>query len=253
MILATPAVVAKSRTLSLSLHLPSLELELPLAEPVLAVIALDHAFAGILDNRIEPCCESEARLRDLLGDDGDGGVVVSAAELLVAHGVGAVGDDGAADEGVGVAGPHHGAVDGLLRLEALGPRLALLLVHAALDLAGQVGGPLLRGGEGEVADQLLGDGGVPGGVQVGVGAVERDVDEVAADFEVLDVQRLVDVAHEVDYPLQRLLLLDEADVFGHGACRVVGNSGHDAALLWAIALVVDVALLGRCVQGINVV
>ena len=253
MVLTTPAVVSKSRTLSLSLHLPGLEPELPLAEPVLAIIALDDALASVVDNRVEPCCEPEARLGDLLRDDGDGGVVVSAAELLVAHGIGAVGDDGGADEGVGVVGPQHGAVDGLLCLEALGPRLALLLVHAALDLAGQVGSPFLRIGEGEAANQLLGDGGVPGGVQVGVGAVEGDVDEVSADFEVLDVQRLVDVAQEVDHPLQRLLLLDEADILGHGACRVVGNGRHDATFLWAIALVDDVALLGRCVQGINVV
>jgi hypothetical protein len=90
-------------------------------------------------------------------------------------------------------------------------------------------------------------------VQVGDFVVEGDVDEVAAYFEVLDVQGLVDVADEMDDPLQCLLLLDETDGFGDGAGRVVGDGRDDAALLGAIALVVYVALLGGRVEGVDVV
>lgn len=54
-------------------------------------------------------------------------------------------------------------------------------------------------------------------MQVGAGAGKGHVDEVAADLEVLDVQRLVDVADKVDDPLEGLLLLVEADGFGDGA------------------------------------
>lgn len=90
-------------------------------------------------------------------------------------------------------------------------------------------------------------------MQVGAGAVEGDVDEVAADFEVLDVQRLVDVADEVDYPFQGHLLLGQADGGGHGAGRVVGDGGHDAAFFRAVALIVYVAGGRWAVQGVNVV
>lgn len=253
MLLPTPTIIAKRRALALRLLHPRLERDLALRKPIPAVVALDDALAGISDNRIEPGGEAKAGLGNLLGDDGDGGVVVGAAELLVAQDVWAGGHDGAADEGVGVRGPQHGGVDGVFGLEALGPGFGFFLVDAALDVVGEGGGPALGGGEGEVADELLRDGRVPGSVQVGAGAGKGHVDEVAADLEVLDVQRLVDVADKVDDPLEGLLLLVEADGFGDGAGRVVGDGADDAALLWAVALVDDVALLGRGVEGVDVV
>jgi hypothetical protein len=81
-------------------------------------------------------------------------------------------------------------------------------------------------------------------MQICPGAVECDVNQVAADFEVLDVQRLVDVADEVDHPLERLLLLGQADGRGDSAGGVVGDGGYDAAFFGAVALVVDVAGCG---------
>ena len=245
--------MAKSRTLRFSLDLPGLVHERPLGESKLSILTLDDALAGVLDNSVQPSGETEARLCNLLGDDGDSRFVVGAGDFLVPDGLGPVGDDGGADESVCVRGPDHYAVDGLLGFQALGPCPALLLVHAALDLTGQVGGPHLGRGEGVVADQLLRDRRVPCGMQVRSPAVEGHVDQVAADFEVLDVQRLVDVADEVDHPLESLLLLNEADVFGHGAGGVVGDGADDASFFSAVALVVDVALLGRAVESINVV
>ncbi len=90
-------------------------------------------------------------------------------------------------------------------------------------------------------------------MQVGAGPVEGDVDQVAADFEVLDVQRLVDVADEMNDPFESLLLLNQADGLGDGAGGVVGDGRDDAAFLGTVALVVDVALLGWAVQGVDVV
>lgn len=118
----TSAPVAKRSALLLLLNLPVLELVLPLAQPIPAILTLDNALAGVLDNGVEPRREPEPRLGDLLGNDGDGGLVVGAADLLVADSFGPVGHDGGADECVCVGGPEHGRVDWFSGLEALGPR-----------------------------------------------------------------------------------------------------------------------------------
>lgn len=51
-------------------------------------------------------------------------------------------------------------------------------------------------------------------MQVGALTIIRHVDSIAADLERLVVQRLVDVAEEVDNPLQRHLLLRARDARG---------------------------------------
>lgn len=253
LLLTTPTVVSKRRPLGLGLHLPLLKRELPLAKPVLSILTLDHALTRIINDRIQPRRQPEPSLGNLLRNNRNRGIVVRAADLLVAHRVSTIRHHSAAHKRIGIVSPDHRRVDRLLRLQPLRPRLALLLVHPALDLVRQRRSPLLSRREREVPNQLLRDRSVPGSVQVGASACERDVDEVAADFEVLDVQRLVDVADEVDHPFQGFLLLDQTDGFGYCAGGVVGDSGHDAAFLGAVALVVDVALLGGRVQGIDVV
>ena len=45
---------------------------------------------------------------------------------------------------------------------------------------------------------MLGEGGVPDGMQVGVAGAETDFDAVAAAEETFGVEGLVDVAYEVD-------------------------------------------------------
>jgi|SRR5690242_10736492 len=112
----TAAPVPERGALLLLLNLPVLELVLPLAQPVPAILTLDNALARVLDNGVEPCRQPEPSLGDLLRDDGDSGLVVSAADFLVADSFGPVGHDGAADEGVCVGGPEHSGVDWFLCL-----------------------------------------------------------------------------------------------------------------------------------------
>jgi len=54
------------------------------------------------------------------------------------------------------------------------------VIFSVLNLLREIGGPGERVGEREVAFSFLGDGSVPDGMQVGLGAIESDVDPVAA-------------------------------------------------------------------------
>ena len=64
---------------------------------------------------------------------------------------------------------------------------------------------------------------------------------------------MVNIADEVNHPLECFLLLGNADVLGDGACRVIGDGGNDASFFRAVTFVVDVALLRWGVESINVV
>jgi hypothetical protein len=87
-------------------------------------------------------------------------------------------------------------------------------------------------------------------VQIGLGAIESDVDLVASQGDIFDVKGLVDVADEVDNELQCLLLLKNGDVLFKGTAGVVCNGGDDAPLFRAVPLVVDTAGLGWVVERI---
>jgi hypothetical protein len=253
MILTTSAIISKQLPLLLSLDLPSLKLKLPLTKPILSILALNHALARILNNSIQPRRESESRFRNLLRDNRDSSLIVRAADFLVAHSISAVGNHRAADKRIRVVGPEHSGVDRVFGFEALGPRLGLFLIHAALDLARQIRRPALGVSETVISREFLRNRRIPGGMQIRACAVEGDVNQIAADLEVLDVQRLVDVAGKVDHPLERFLLLGQADGGSDGAGAVIGDGGHDAAFLGTVALVVDVAGGGRGVEGVDVV
>lgn len=85
---------------------------------------------------------------------------------------------------------------------------------------------------------VLGDGGVPDGVQVCLGAVEGDGDGVTAEVESFVVQGLVDVADEVDEEFEGF-----EDLFGgkgggldaRGLCEgggLVGGRGVGVVFVW---------------------
>ena len=187
MLLTTPTIIAKLRPLSLSLQLPLLKLELSLTQPIFPVLTLDNPLPSILDNSIQLRSKPEPCLRNLLLHNGNSRLIVTSTNLLIAHRIRPIRHNSAANKAVSIASPYHSAVNGLLGLETLAPSLALLLVSTALNLVGQVRSPRMRVGERVVANELLRDGCVPCSVQIGVGTVERDVNEVAADFKVLDV------------------------------------------------------------------
>ena len=149
---------------------------------------------------------------------------------------------------VGVARPSQSRPLRIRNIVALKPSLRASAVLAGLDILGQVRSPGLSIGEcdvgagGDVAE-LVGDARVPEGMQVPEGAVEGRVDLVASDRDGFVVERLGDVAHEVDDPAESVV-----ELFGGqlrrflDALGVVCDGGDDAAFFgMAVAVVVDVA------------
>lgn len=142
---------------------------------------------------------------------------------------------------VGVSGPDHGGVDGGGGVDVLEPGGGFAVVGAGLDCGGELVGPGGCVGVGVGTFCLLGDLGVPGGVEVCVDAVESGFDGVAADVEVLDVQRLVDVADEMDDPFECFYLFVLAEGGVECAAGIVRDGGYNATFIGAVSLVVDVA------------
>jgi hypothetical protein len=159
---------------------------------------------------------------------------------------------------VRIARPRQSRPLRIRNIVALEPRLRASLVLAGLDVLCQVCSPGLSISIGDVAGDaadFVGDARVPEGVQVPVGAVEGRVDRVASDRDGFVVERLGDVAHEVDDPAESVV-----ELFGGqlrrllDALGVVGDGGDDAAFFGgAVAVVVDVAGVGRIVFGVDVV
>lgn len=117
---------------------------------------------------------------------------------------------------------------------------------------GQRGGPCLGRGLRRSARDGLGNFRVPDGVEVGVLAVVDDIDTIAAGLEVLAVQRLADVADEVNDHLGGNLTISRAELGVCHARGVVGNGAHDAAIL-AVTVQIHAARRRRVVLSINVV
>ena len=124
--------------------------------------------------------------------------IVRRAQILPSHRTPPIRHDRRADERVRLAGPPRRGGHRIFEVNALEPSRGQVLVRAGLDVGRQRSGPLLRIGERRAAGVLLGDGGVPHGVQVCGCPGEGDRHVVAAEIVVLVVQRLVDVADEVD-------------------------------------------------------
>lgn len=88
-------------------------------------------------------------------------------------------------------------------------------------------------------------------MQVVLLVIPEDVDAVASPRDVLDVQRLMEVADEMDYKLGSLGTAPWWQDRVKGLLGVVGQRGDDAARGFAVALQVDVARLGRVVVGVD--
>lgn len=159
-----------------------------------------------------------------------------------------------ADNRVGLVRPAHRRRDGILEAHIRGPQLTSRRIFPGLNLLGQVGRPAEPGVvrlPADAAEQLLGDARVPDVVQVQLAALPLHVDAVAALRDVLDVQRLVDVADEVDDELGRLRPAPRPQLRVQHLRRVVLDRAHDAAVLLAVALEVDAAVRRRRVLGVD--
>lgn len=159
-----------------------------------------------------------------------------------------------ADEGVSLPRPSQSGADGVIKVEVLQPSLLLLGEASIGDLDGKLPGPVaskLKGVAVQTAQQLLGNGAIPDVVEVELAAVKQDMDAVAALRDVLVVQRLVEVADKVHDKLGGLVALPERQAGLDRLLGVVCEGGDDAAVVLAVALKVDVALLGRAVVGVD--
>lgn len=78
-------------------------------------------------------------------------------------------------------------------------------------------------------------------MKIRLGSVEGNVNLVATNGEVLHVEWLMNIANEVDDKFQGLLLFNNTDRLLDRTARIVRNGRDNAAFLWAVPLVVDIA------------
>lgn len=160
--------------------------------------------------------------------------------------------------GIGLGGPRHRGRHRIRQVGRSQPPDPVRGIFPLINLARQRVRPALglRVGPAaaHAAHELLGDARVPHVVQVEAAAVEQHVDAVAPALHVLRVQRLVDVADEVDDELggDGALPGREGAVGVEQARGVVVQGADDAAaVFFAVALEVDAAVLGRRVLGVD--
>lgn len=222
--------------------------QIRLGSGIITNLALGNV--GAVDH-VEPVAQAVTGLCDLQLDGANDGVVVSRVQVALLQGSGAVGHDDGADVGVGVAGPAGGRGDDIVDVVAGDPAGGLGLVGAGGDVADEGVGPGLGVGQGVAANQGLGDVSVPVGVQVVAVALVGDLDVVSANLVGLIVERLGQVANEVDEELEGLLDVGGGEAAVSNALGVVGHGRDGAARAAAVAVIVDVAVGGRAVLGVD--
>lgn len=159
-----------------------------------------------------------------------------------------------ADQSVAFGGPGHGGARGVGKIQALQPGGLLGGKLAVRNVDGELVGPPQGDRKGRAvgaAQPLVGNLAVPHVVQVVVLAVPADVEAVAALGNVLVVQRLVEVADEVDDELGGLGALRPGQVGVERLGGVVCQGADDAPVRLAVALEVDLAGMGRRVVGVD--
>lgn len=88
-------------------------------------------------------------------------------------------------------------------------------------------------------------------VQVELLAIPLDIDAISAPRNVLVVERLMQVADEVDDELGGLSTAPGGQRVVKRLFRIVGQGADDAARPLAVALEVDVARQGRVIVGVD--
>lgn len=101
-------------------------------------------------------------------------------------------------------------------------------------------------------EQLRCDTRIPHMMQIQLNPVEQDMNPIAAPRHILRVQRLVDIAQEVNHKLGSLVPSPQGQAHVEHLIRVVLDDQHDAArLLLAVTLEIDAAGMGRGVVRVN--
>jgi hypothetical protein len=178
----------------------------------------------VLRDRIQVRSQSHTSPSDLKFDNRDGLVVVSAAEVNILNRSLAIRDDSGTHVGISLGSPTESSRDGISDIQAFGPARGLRSVDAAVDGIVEGRSPSLRIRKSVAAGELLGDLGVPDMVQVGRGPGKSDVDVVATDLQGFVMQRLVDVADEMDDKTERMVDLGVAQSGRNDTLSVVCNS-----------------------------
>jgi hypothetical protein len=159
-----------------------------------------------------------------------------------------------ANIGIGLIRPLHRGGDGIIEVQAICPVLAFSSEFSLLDLGGEIRGPGVCGDvwfPAVAAQHLLGDAGIPHVVQIQLCVLPLYMDSIAPLSNVLRVQRLVDVADEVDDELGGLVAPPRVQAAVQQLGGVVLDRTHDASVLLAIPVKVDTAVGRRRVLGVD--
>lgn len=201
---------------------------------------------------VHPSSQPPPGLADQQIHHGHRSIVVLAGEILALDSSHVVFEDVITDPLVGLVRPGKGTLLGPAGILALGRQGGGGVAVGGVEPLGPGAGdgPLVAAAAGAFG----GDVGVPDGVEIGALGAEEDVDVVAAAALGLGVQRLVDVAEEVEQEPERLALVRRGAAGAHHPRRLVHDGGDDAALLRvAVASHVDAAFVRRVVPRVDVV
>lgn len=103
----------------------------------------------------------------------------------------------------------------------------------------------------QATDPFLSNGAVPNVVEVVIASVKVDIDPIASSGDVLVVQRLVQVTDKVHDEFRRLGAQPRRQLVVQRLLGIVGQGADDAARLLAITIVVNVAVVGRAIVGVD--
>lgn len=140
------------------------------------------------------------------------------------------------------------------KVHAVQPRLALRLKFAVPDLLSELVRPLLRlmiRLPPDAAHPLLRDRAVPNMVEIQLAPLPQHVDPVSASGHIFIMQGLMDVSDKVHHELGRLRPEPCRDGGVEDLRGVVLDRRHNAALLLAVAVELDGAVVWRLVFGVD--
>ena len=204
---------------------------------------------GILRHSIDPRGQSPACLPDQVINNRHRAIVISPIEILILI---PIRHDIRAHERIRLSGPLQRTCSGIAQALLLNPcptTTGLTMIQPRgprprkrhLRISATTQGP---------ASMLPGNQGIPHAVQVGMHTVKDDGDVIAPAALGLGVQRLMDVAEEMDHEPQALAAVEPVQAPVRYARRVVCDRAHDAAAA-AVARHVDTARRGRRVSRVD--
>lgn len=158
------------------------------------------------------------------------------------------------DKRICLSRPSHGSLHGITEVHLTQPLVLFLCELAICDLYDQLVRPLRSDRKRlptHSTDPFLCDRAVPDVVEVEIPSIPLHIYSVAATLYILVMQRLVQIFDKVQNKLGSLHAPPRRKLGVKGLSRVVGEGGHDAAVILAITLEVDVAGLGGVVVSVD--